>query len=295
MIIKNYKDNAKLRKSFNELAEKTFGIDFEDWYQNGYWSDNYNPYSIMMDGKVAANVSVNLMNFIRHGKREFYIQLGTVMTDKPYRNRGFIRQIMKEIEKDYEKQTEGIFLFANDSVLDFYPKFGFRKAGEYQYSTVITGNSSAARFSAIKGSSIEQIPMRCKEDWTLLENAIRHSMPQSAFEMVDNSGLVMFYVTKYMRNNVFYHREQDAYVIAEMENDTLLLHNIFASHPVDIKQIANAFGMDFHRIRLGFTPKDQNGFAISPLKEEDCTLFVKGNGFDNFETDRLMFPVLSHA
>ena len=31
-IIKNYRDNEQLRHSFNELAMKTFDIDFEDWY-----------------------------------------------------------------------------------------------------------------------------------------------------------------------------------------------------------------------------------------------------------------------
>ena len=40
MVIKNYKDNDALRKSFNELAMKTFDISFEDWYQNGYWGEN---------------------------------------------------------------------------------------------------------------------------------------------------------------------------------------------------------------------------------------------------------------
>ncbi len=30
-IVKNYRDNDALRHSFNELAEKTFGLNFEDW------------------------------------------------------------------------------------------------------------------------------------------------------------------------------------------------------------------------------------------------------------------------
>ena len=62
-IIKNYRDNEQLRHSFNELAMKTFDIDFEDWYQNGYWTDRYNPHSIVIDGKVVANVSVNTTVF----------------------------------------------------------------------------------------------------------------------------------------------------------------------------------------------------------------------------------------
>ena len=99
MIIKNYRNNEELRQSFNELARKTFGIDFEDWYQNGFWSDRYNPYSVVENGRVIANVSVNHMNFIRRGERQFFIQLGTVMTEESYRNRGLIRQIMEEIDR----------------------------------------------------------------------------------------------------------------------------------------------------------------------------------------------------
>jgi len=53
-VIKDYRNDTKLRTSFNELAGKTFGLNFEDWYQNGYWTDRYNPHSIVIDGKVAA-------------------------------------------------------------------------------------------------------------------------------------------------------------------------------------------------------------------------------------------------
>ncbi len=63
-VIKNYRRDDALRASFNALAGKTFGIDFEDWYQNGYWTDAYNPHSIVIDGKIAANVSVNHTDFV---------------------------------------------------------------------------------------------------------------------------------------------------------------------------------------------------------------------------------------
>lgn len=49
-MVKNYKENEALRLSFNGLAGKTFGLDFEDWYQNGFWKENYIPYSIVEDG-----------------------------------------------------------------------------------------------------------------------------------------------------------------------------------------------------------------------------------------------------
>lgn len=294
MIIRNYRNNQELRQSFNRLSEKTFGINFEDWYRNGFWTDNYNPYSIVADGQVVANVSVNHMNFIRHGERKFFVQLGTVMTEESYRNRGLIRQIMEEIERDYAKKADGFFLFANDSVSDFYPKFGFHKANEYRYSCEIPPKRFTEGLSGAQ-TTIERIPMRTKDAWALLEHAIRQSIPQGPFEMVDNNGLILFYVTKYMQENVYYHRELDAFVIAETDGPDLMIHHIFSPRPANISQIIKSFGQNIRRVTLGFTPENCDGYTLSLLKEEDCTLFLKGNGFDGFETARLMFPVLSHA
>lgn len=79
-VISGYRRDDRLRASFNELAGETFGLDFEDWYRNGYWGEDYNPHSIVIDGEVAANVSVNRTDFIRRGERIRLIQLGTVMT-----------------------------------------------------------------------------------------------------------------------------------------------------------------------------------------------------------------------
>ena len=53
-IVKNIRDDAALRGSFNSLAEKTFGLNFENWYQNGYWKDNYIPYAAILEGQVIA-------------------------------------------------------------------------------------------------------------------------------------------------------------------------------------------------------------------------------------------------
>lgn len=41
-VIGNGKDEA-YRESFNTLTEKTFGFNFEQWYEGGYWKDQYLP------------------------------------------------------------------------------------------------------------------------------------------------------------------------------------------------------------------------------------------------------------
>lgn len=286
MLVKNYHNNDALRLSFNELGRKTFGLDFEDWYQNGYWGDNYNPYSIVDDGKIVANVSVNLIDILWDGCKKHFIQLGTVMTEKNYRNRGLIRQIMEEVEKDYGYSVDGMYLFANDSVIDFYPKFGYRKAAEYQCSKYV---------SFTNDRSIIQIPMNNKKEWILLEERIRNSAPFGNFDMTDNSDLIMFYVTKFMQENVYYDKQQDAYVIAEVEDGELLIHNIFSMHKVNLDKVIESFGKEIKHVALGFTPDNKSGYTVSEVREEDTTLFIKGDGFADFESSELMFPTLSHA
>ena len=293
-IVKHYKDNATLRNSFNELAKKTFDLDFEDWYQNGYWGAKYNPYSVVLDGKVVANVSVNQTDFLWGGVKKHFIQLGTVMTDVSYRKKGLIRRIMEEIETDYGEQADGMYLFANDSVLDFYPRFGFRQAKEFQYHKKLSGIVSPCGGSNAP-SGMVQIPMGDRTARDALEQAIRSSVPYGNPQMVENPELIMFYVTKFMQENVYYDKNNDIYVIAEIEEGNLFLHNIFSRRQRDINEVIKAFGRDINEVTLGFTPIDSRGFTISERKEEDTTLFLKGRGFDEFEQYKVMIPTLAHA
>lgn len=285
-VVKNYRTNDALRHGFNELAKKTFGLDFEDWYQNGYWRDNYNPYSIVIDGEVVANVSVNITDIVWNGSVKHFIQLGTVMTEERYRNQGLIRTIMSEIEKDYCERIDGIYLFANDSVLDFYPKFGFEKAVEYGYSKQVVGSGEG---------NMKQLPMNNKEAWARFADAINKSVPFGSFEMTGNSDLIMFYITKFMQECVYYDKSLNVHVIAEIEGDELLIHNVFSEEKVNLDDVIRAFGKGINKVTLGFVPEDKSGYTVSQIENDDTTLFFKGISVEGFETERLMFPTLSHA
>ncbi|CAI9397045.1 hypothetical protein BACSP_04438 [Bacillus sp. T2.9-1] len=63
-LIRNFEHNKKLRGSFNELATNTFGISFEDWYEKGFWTEKYSPFSIVQNEKIIANVSANKVELI---------------------------------------------------------------------------------------------------------------------------------------------------------------------------------------------------------------------------------------
>ncbi len=283
-IEKNYRDNEALRASFNRLAEKTFGLNFENWYQNGFWKDNYIPYSVVIDGEVVSNVSVNACNMNYKGKLAKLIQLGTIMTDEDHRGKGYARALMEEIMKDYEGKADGIYLFANDSVLEFYPKFGFKEAKEYQYAKEVTIPNEC---------KAEMVPLKDKKDFDRIVEILDKTAQNAQLYMVGNTGLYMFYLSQFMTENLFYIADCKSYAIAETEDDTLILHTIIGEGALD--EVITAFGSQIKKVVLMFTPKDVSGFEKGELHEEDTTFFVKGRFFEESSNDQFMMQAITHA
>ncbi|MGL5348183.1 MAG: GNAT family N-acetyltransferase, partial [Peptostreptococcaceae bacterium] len=100
--VSRYRNNEELRQSFNELAKKTFGIDFEQWYKDGYWSDRYMPYSLLDKEKVVANVSISIVDILIDGNKKKYMQIGTVMVDEDYRGIGLSKVLMEKVLSEWE-------------------------------------------------------------------------------------------------------------------------------------------------------------------------------------------------
>ena len=283
-IIHGYRTDKQLRDSFNRLAEQTFGLNFEGWYQNGFWGDNYDPHSIVIDGEVVSNVSVNRTDLVFGGRRYHILQLGTVMTAPEYRGRGLNRAIMEYIEREYA-DADGIYLFANDTVVDYYPRFGFRPGREMAYCKAVAASDTCRA---------EQVLMDGPAAWDRLAKAMEKSTFREGCPMVGNPGLIFFYASQFMTDAVFHIPSLDAWVIAEQEGNSLTIHNIFADASVTVEEVAAAFA-GVEEICLGFAPVNTEGWESAELREEDTHFFVKGAVFEEFQTRKLRIPSLSHA
>ena len=284
-IKRNYRTDAALRGSFNALAEKTFGISFENWYRLGFWGNNYEPFSLVEDGKVIANVSLNRTDMVIGGQRKRLYQLGTVMTEENCRNRGYIRAIMEKIE-EATKDADGVYLFANDSVVDFYPKFGFVPGKEYVYSKSVSQQGE---------SRMRQVVMDCAANIDRLCGAMEGNVFQTGCRMVDNNDLIFFYAAQFMQDCVFHWEEKDLWVIAELEEGQLMLHDVFCPNAISLDAVIGAFGAEVKTVTLGFAPLDTEDWDCRELKEEDTTFFVKGDFSRDFSEKKLRIPTLSHA
>ncbi len=284
---KEFKHDQNLRRSFNQLTEVIFGFNLEDWYQDGLWGDYYIPYSLLHCDQVISNISVNRIEFDIENKRKVGIQIGTVMTDEKYRQRGLNRFIMEQVMNEWKDHADFIYLFANDTVLDFYPKFNFQKIEEYQHAKTI-GTQSASM-------SLKKLNMEDQTDQALLMKMVKESVPISQISMQNNVSLIMFYCNWFKKNSVFYIEELNAITIAEFKGDTLYLDDVFSTKPLDINDVIQTMADErIAQVVLGFTPLDETGFDKHLLKGTD-TLFMLKDKLDFFTNKQWMFPALSHA
>lgn len=282
--VTDYKENEKLRKSFHKLTEKIYGFNLENWYLQGFWGDSYSPHSLLDGDKIVANVSANIMEFELDGRKKHYIQIGTVMTDPNYCGQGLSRFLMKKVLDQYKDVADGFYLFANDSVLNFYPKFGFRKCPEYRYRKQIN--------SSYDEKTIEHIDFTDDAKWNKFYNTVKNSISNDRF-YVYNSGLMAFWTRE--SGSVYYQPEEGAYVIAEINGDQLFIQQIIADHKVSLNHIIQSFGKEVKQVILGFTPYESDGFSVQEYKEENSTLFILGDDLKEIEEKKLLFPTLSHA
>ena len=291
LFTNNVRDNPEIRASFDRLAQETFGLSFEPWYQSGYWGGKYLPYALLSDGEVVANVSANVIDLVWNGRKKQYLQLGTVMTAETYRHQGLSRYLMDSVLKEWNEKYDAVFLFANDSVLDFYPKFGFVQVPQYRQTRKIHASGKAA----------VKLDMSCERDRNLLCDRFGLGNPFSSLGMVENQGLLMFYCTQFLKDCVYYCEEFNLAVIAEMEGDSLLCYDVFGPQGPALTDVlcavASAVGSaPVGKAVLGFTPKERSSKDTELFQEEDTTLFMLPNKeCALFQEENMMFPLLSHA
>lgn len=303
---KHVMQNDALRNAYNELAQKSFGLSFEAWYQSGYCGNTHIPYTLFDGEKAVSNISANRMEVAWKGKIRNYIQLGTIMTAPEYRGQGLSRYLMEEVLKDWKDKADAIFLFANQSVLDFYPKFGFERQAQYQYSLIpvkATGkkagnlrNPDEEKVDIEKLYEAEKLEIEKPEHLKRLENCYQKGNPFSKLQTVNGFGLLMFYCGSFLKDCIYYIPKLDAVMIAEQEEETLYCLDIFCEAGKDLNHILAAVASEeISRIVFQFTPAEAQKYEMEKIEDEDNALFVLRGKENIFADEKLMFPEIAHT
>lgn len=287
--ISNYKEHSTLRQKFNQLTQSIYGFDFEGWYQNGYWGHAYIPYSLLHNGEMVSSISVNLIDFWFEGQKKKCVQIGTVMTSMQARKRGLSRALLNLVLEQWRGKCDFVCLFANQTVLDFYPKFGFKRFEQYQCSKFIEPLNSECKVV------ITQLDMSSKTERENLVRRIDQSAVFARLSMVNNSSLIMFYCQSFYSDNVYYIEHLDAIVIAEFRQDSVCLKDVFCTQIHELDDIVRALCNErIRHVILEFTPNNTSSYLQKKCVEGDV-LFVLDDKDYIFQHHQLMFPILSHA
>ena len=111
-----------------------------------------------------------------------------------------------------------LFLFANSTTVDFYPKFGFTRTDEYQYVAPVSPTPGDFR----------KLDMDSAQDIALLKHYYQKSNPFSQLRVENNFGLLMFYCSAFMKHFVYYSEKNQAVAIAMQSAHELICFDIFA-------------------------------------------------------------------
>lgn len=276
-------EDPDLLASFNQLAKRNFGISFQEV------GGDYEPHVLIHESTVCANVSVNQIFFMINGEKKRYIQLGTVMTHEAHQNRGLSRFLIEEVVNQWKGKCDGIYLFANDSVLQFYPKFGFKQQEEYEYILPEVSGATKAR--------LRPLDMKDAENVSLVQQKYCEGNPFSELYMVENEPIFSFYYEGLMMESIYFIEEFQVVVVAEEVDGTMICYDILGKTDATLEEVLSAVALQGKKreVTLGFTPTRKEGLVCQLHKEEDTTLFVHEDSESMIEGKYRMFPLLSHA
>lgn len=290
--ITNYKNDERLRNDLHILTRKIWGFDFEKWYKSGYWGDNCLLYSLSDGHKIVSHITVSAIDFIVLGEKKKFLQLGTVTTDEEYRKQGLNKFLLEKVLHEWKDKCNLIYLFANDSVLNYYPLFGFVPVNEYIATKKIESTKNAY--------NVRKLDINNQFDHELLYKKAKNAIPLFNISMVDNAGQIMLYCNYFdkfsFKEKLYYIESLDTIIVAEYIGSDLILYDILSTQEVEIEAIINAMSTEqTQNVVMYFMPKNNKDYEIKLLKEEDNTLFVMGNEKKSFEEEKLIFPILSHT
>jgi len=275
------------RDSYFELTKKVFGLDFYPWYRSGFCGNSFVPHTLYHNDIAVASVGVMVSEFKWKNCIKTYVQISTVITDPEYRSVNLSRWLMELVLKEWKCKSDLIYLYANDSVVDFYPKFGFDRVNEYVYSMPVSKRAGKCR----------KLDLASSGDMALLtEKYLSCNNPFSALTMEKNLSHVMFHCVTFLHDNVYYVEDCDAVVIAEYEKDTIFCYDIYSDTKCSIRDVIGILAAEnTTTVNFGFTPNVIDGCRCEKSEERDTTVFAL-KGMDNiFANHKVTFPFLSRA
>jgi hypothetical protein len=218
---------------------------------------------------------------------------------------------MNTVIEEFENKVDFMYLFSNETVLEFYPKFGFKAVEEHIFSIDFPldfptdfnmnfsnfTNPTTPTPSSLAQASIRKLDVCQAEDLRLITKFASERLPVSQrFGTNNTKGIVMYYCLNVFSDHIYYLENEDVIAIYQQENNQMDVFDIISINVINEMNIHNILttiaDKDTEKITFHFTP-DYEGIELKGEINNDG-LFVRATG-DNVYPVKVKHPVTSIA
>lgn len=282
------------------------GADFSLWGERGGWNADYEVFAALEDGEIVATIGRTRMHVVVAGVGSIAWQLGAVATRADRRGSGLARRLMQYVLGDLDFPDQLVFLFANKSVLDFYPHFGFRRVMQQHFSAKVElepARVGAYRLDIAEAAGRARLSAICARS-----TAIGHD-----FSVRDYYSTLLWHLC-HAPFSIFQIEAHDSVVVVRVENISgngahLVIYDVLAREPFDLRSVLPALISEpIRAVKFCFNPtslwqtdplggeaaaraESESGIICEP--DLGAPLFVRGA--PNLPANGLYFPDLART
>jgi ribosomal protein S18 acetylase RimI-like enzyme len=255
--------------AFFRYVQRVFpGLDFGPWYRRHGWTPTYEVHAVVDGDELVAAVGVARATAVVAGREHRGAQLGAVGVIPEARGRGLIRGLLEHVLAQLEPAVEVFHLYANETVLDLYPRFGFRRVEETEFEFAV-----ALAPTPTPAPRVDLDDDVARAAW--LEACARSLAPTERFGMRGYGATALWHASVLHPRAVRVLERGEVYVVAEQREDTLHVLDVAAPRRFDLLPLLpSLLEAPVTRVRFGFCPERWCP-AARPTGPHDGALFVR--------------------
>ena len=266
-----YYNDHERRSQLNRLVLEVFGLDFGPWNELGFLFDEYTPFTFFEGGRAIANVSASPMQMTLGGQDVMAVQVGTVCTLPNRRKEGLIRELMTRARAHWEGRCGLSFLFANDTVVDFYQQFDYRPVDQHRF------HCAAPAWRPATGRA-RRLDISDPGDLERMRRFADRRAPVSRRAGVRaQAWLWLFHAKMLHASHLVFIEPLELIAVTRTEQDTLHIFDLVGREIRSLEEVYPYLGSAAVReVRFHFTPELFGVSKVIATPAVDAHLFVRG-------------------
>lgn len=281
-------DSAAAHDLFHNFVPLTFRrVDFRLWQSRGGWDDSYEVFLLREGGEIVASTGCTRLQLCVAGQERAGWQLGAVAVHPQRRGQGHARILLQQVLERVDAEQAPVLLFANDNVLDFYPRFGFRPLAQRRYAAAVDWQPATA--------APEPCDVSQPDDRVRLQALCENALLNDALFGVRRYYRVLLWHLCYRPLRACWLDDGNALAVVEESEGVLYLRDLLARRPFDLAAALPTLARAaVTRLEFGFRPQAWWPAAQDAGHCPDAPLFVRGMD-DLHATHGLHFPDLAQT